>query len=96
MTFPHEIFKVCILGYLGFEHFAKRLYAVTSWITKFRRNHMGLITEAEALAKLIPAIEKTITDAKSASTDPAVLQVITDLETIVSEVKIGLNPPAGV
>ena len=57
---------------------------------------MGLITEAEALAKLIPAIEKTITDAKSASTDPAVLQVITDLETIVSEVKIGLNPPAGV
>ena len=54
---------------------------------------MGLITEAEALAKLIPAIEKTIADAKAASTDPAVLQVIADLEAIVSDVKTGLNTP---
>ena len=58
-----------------------------------RRKHMGLITEVEALAKLIPQVEKTIADIKVASTDPSVVQAVSDLEALVAELKASLNPP---
>jgi hypothetical protein len=59
-----------------------------------RRHTMPLITEGEALIKLIPAVEKAISDARAASQDAAVLQVISDLEIIVNDVKTGLETPA--
>jgi hypothetical protein len=54
---------------------------------------MSIITEVEALVKLIPAIEKVIADAKVAEQTPAVAQVIVDLQAVIAEVKAVIDPP---
>lgn len=69
-----------------------------------RRNHMGLISEAELLMGLIPKVEKIVADAKAADQSPAGQQLIIDIEALVNEVKTALAsnapptpaaPPAG-
>lgn len=56
----------------------------------------NILSEGEALIKLIPAVEKAIADAKTASADPAVLQVMADLQAIIADVKAGISTPAPV
>ena len=48
---------------------------------------MSIITEVEALIKIIPQIEQVIADAKAAEQTPQVAQMISDLEAIIAEVK---------
>ena len=52
-----------------------------------RRQDMSIITEVEALIKIIPQIEQVIADAKAAEQTPQVAQMISDLEAIIAEVK---------
>jgi hypothetical protein len=58
-----------------------------------RRHTMSIITEIEALIKVVPQIEQVIADAKAAEQTPQVAQLIADLEAIIAEVKTLLANP---
>ena len=48
---------------------------------------MSIVNEVEVLLAIVPKIEKIISDAKSAEQSPAGVQLISDLEDLIAEVK---------
>jgi hypothetical protein len=90
-----------IIAFLGLDHLYRRILNWDEDITKTRAlfgrkdAKMSLFAEGEVLLKLIPALEKIIADAKTASTDPAIVQLVTDVETLIADVKAGMPAPTG-
>ena len=92
-----ELFKRVGIGFLMLDHLARR---VMEWEEDFvkmkakfgRRigDNMSIIAEGEALLKLIPLIEKTITDAKALEQTPGAAALVADLEAIYATVKASI------
>ena len=94
MIWPKEILKEAGIGLLMLDHLFRRVMEweedwkkARSFFGRRKGDNMSIITEVEALIKIIPQIEQVIADAKAAEQTPQVAQMISDLEAIIAEVK---------
>ena len=93
MIWPKEIVKEAGIALLLVEravHWLINLeenYEKAKALFGRRRGDMSIITEVEALIKIVPQVEQVIEDAKAAEQTPQVAKMIGDLETIIAEVK---------
>jgi hypothetical protein len=93
MIWPKEILKEAGIALLLAERAVHWLINLEENYDKARalfgrrKGDMSIITEVEALIKIVPQVEQVIADAKAAEQTPQVAQMITDLEAIIAEVK---------